>query len=304
MQPKHSQMELGEYNKLHILRFRSNGCYLGEYDGDPSEITDDVDPAENPFGEGVLLPQRYVKDTMKLGDELNVFLYTDSEDRIVATTEKPKILLHEFAPLYVKSVTAVGAFLDWGLQKDLFVPYAEQARKLEEGNTNVVFLYLDAETERLVGTTKIDNVVDNEDLIVEEKEEVKLLIYKETPLGFKAIINDENVGLLYRSELNRPVRIGEYHTGFIKKIREHNKIDLTLDIQGSEIIEPSAKSILVRLQADTGFLPFNDKSDPDDIRAEFKMSKKTFKKAIGSLYKSKHIEIKDDGIHLIVEDIL
>ncbi len=297
-------MELGEYNKLHILRFRSNGCYLGKYEGDPSEITDDVDPSENPFGEGVLLPQRYVKDTMKLGDELTVFIYTDSEDRIVATTEKPKILLHEFAPLRVKSVTAVGAFMDWGLQKDLFVPYAEQAKKLEEGNTNVIFLYLDAETERLVGTTKIDNVLDNEELIVEEKEEVKLLIYKETPLGYKAIINDENVGLLYRTELNRQVRIGDYHTGYIKKIRELNKIDLTLDIQGSEIIEPSAKSILVRLQSDTGFLPFNDKSHPDDIRDEFNMSKKTFKKAIGSLYKAKHIEIKEDGIYLIVEDIL
>lgn len=297
-------MEQGEYNKLHILRFRSNGCYLGEYDGDPSEITDDVDPAENPFGEGVLLPQRYVKDSMKLGDELTVFLYTDSEDRIVATTEKPKILLHEFAPLRVKSVTPVGAFLDWGLQKDLFIPYAEQAKNLEEGNTNVVFLYLDAETERLVGTTKIDNVLDNEELIVEEKEEVKLLIYKETPLGYKAIINNENVGLLYRSELNRPVKIGDYHTGYIKKIREFNKIDLTLDIQGSEIIEPSAKSILIRLQADSGFLPFNDKSHPDHIREEFGMSKKTFKKAIGSLYKEKHIEIKEDGIYLLVEDIL
>ena len=187
-------MELGEFNKLHILRFRSNGCYLGEYDGDPSEITDDVDPAENPFGEGVLLPQRYVTESMKLGDELNVFLYTDSEDRMVATTERPNVQLHEFAPLKVKSVTAVGAFMDWGLQKDLFVPYAEQAKKLEVGNTNVVFLYLDAETERLVGTTKIDNVLDNEDIIVEEKQEVKLLVYKETPLGFKAIVNDENVG--------------------------------------------------------------------------------------------------------------
>ncbi|MGB0392000.1 MAG: CvfB family protein [Salibacteraceae bacterium] len=296
-------MELGEFNKLHILRFRSNGCYLGKWDGDPSEITDDVDPAENPFGEGVLLPQRYVKDDMKLGDEVNVFLYTDSEDRIVATTEKPKIILHEFAPLRVKSVTAVGAFLDWGLQKDLFVPYAEQAKRLEEGNTNVVFLYLDAETERLVGTTKIDNVLDNEELIVEEKQEVKILVYKETPLGFKAIINDENVGLLYRSELNQRVRIGEYYTAYVKKIREDNKIDLTLDIQGAEIIEPSAKALLIKIQAEHGFVPFNDKSNPEDIREYFKMSKKTFKKAVGSLYKDRLIEIKEDGIHLVVEDI-
>ena len=296
-------MELGEYNKLHILRFRSNGCYVGEYDGDPSEITDDVDPADNPFGEGVLLPQRYVKDSMKLGDELNLFLYTDSEDRIVATTEKPKILLHEFAPLLVKSVTPVGAFMDWGLQKDLFVPYAEQAKRLEEGQTNVVFLYLDAETERLVGTTKIENVVDNEELIVQEKDEVKLLVFKETPLGFKAIINDENVGLLYRTELNRPVKIGEYYKGYVKKIREDNKIDLTLDIQGSEIIEPSAKAILIKIQSENGFLPYNDKSDPEEIREFFKMSKKTFKKAIGSLYKQRFIDIKEDGLHLVMEDI-
>ena len=297
-------MELGEFNKLHILRFRSNGCYLGKYDGDPSEITDDVDPSENPFGEGVLLPQRYVKDSMKLGDELNVFVYTDSEDRIVATTEIPKVILHEFAPLLVKSVTAVGAFLDWGLQKDLFVPYAEQAKKLEEGNVNVVFLYLDAETERLVGTTKIDNVLDNEELIVEEKQEVKILVYKETPLGYKAIINDENVGLLYRSELNQRVRIGEYHTAYIKKIRPENKIDLTLDIQGSDIIEPSAKNLLVKIQSENGFVPFNDKSDPDAIRDYFKMSKKTFKKAVGYLYKEHLIEIKEDGLHLLVDDIL
>lgn len=296
-------MELGEFNKLHILRFRGNGCYLSKYDGDPSEIKDDIVTAENPFGEGVLLPQRYVKDDMKLGDELNVFLYTDSEDRIVATTEKPKVMLHEFAPLRVKSVTAVGAFMDWGLQKDLFVPYAEQAKKLEEGNTNVVFLYLDAETERLVGTTKIDNVLDNEELIVEEKEEVKILVYKETPLGYKAIINDENVGLLYRTELNQRVRIGEYYTAFIKKIREDNKIDLTLDIQGADIIEPSAKSLLIKIQAEHGFVPFNDKSDPDEIRDYFKMSKKTFKKAVGFLYKQKLIDIKDDGIHLVMEDI-
>ncbi|MFT4753279.1 MAG: putative RNA-binding protein (virulence factor B family) [Salibacteraceae bacterium] len=297
-------MELGEFNKLNILRFRSNGCYLGEYDGDPSEITDDVDPAEDPFGEGILLPQRYVKETMKLGDELTVFVYTDSEDRVVATTQKPKILLHEFAPLMVKSVTAVGAFLDWGLQKDLFVPYAEQAKKLEEGNMNVVFLYLDAETERLVGTTKIDNVVDNEELLVEEQQEVKILVYKETPLGYKAIINDENVGLLYRNELNQRVRIGEYYTAFVKKIREDNKIDLTLDIQGSEIIEPSAKALLIKIQAEHGFVPYNDKSDPEDIREYFKMSKKTFKKAVGSLYKDHLIEIKDDGLYLVVEDIL
>jgi predicted RNA-binding protein (virulence factor B family) len=296
-------MEIGEFNKLHILRFRSNGCYLGKYDGDPSEITDDVDPSENPFGEGVLMPQRYVTDTMKLGDEVNVFVYTDSEDRLVATTEHPKIVLHEFAPLRVKSVTAVGAFLDWGLKKDLFVPYAEQGKKLEEGNTNVVFLYLDGETQRLVGTTKIDNVLDNEELVVEEKQEVKLLIYKETPLGYKAIINDENVGLLYRTELNQRVRIGEYVKGYIKKIREDNKIDLTLDIQGSEIIEPSAKALFVKIQAENGFVPFNDKSDPDEIRDFFKMSKKTFKKAVGSLYKQHLIEIKDDGLHLIVEDI-
>lgn len=296
-------MELGEFNKLHIMRFRSNGCYLDKYEGDPSDIKDDEDPSENPFGEGVLLPQRYVKDSMNLGDEIEVFLYTDSEDRIVATTEKPKLLLHEFAPLKVKSVTAVGAFMDWGLQKDLFIPYAEQARKLEEGNTNVVFLYLDSETERLVGTTKIENVVDNEEIIVKEKEEVKILVYKETPLGFKAIINDENIGLLYRSELNQPVRIGEYYKGYVKKVRPDGKIDLTLDIQGADIIEPSAKALLIKIQSENGFVPFSDKSDPEEIREYFNMSKKTFKKAVGSLYKDRLIEIKEDGLHLVVEDI-
>lgn len=296
-------MELGELNKLHILRFRSNGCYLGEFDGDPADITDDVDPSEDPFGEGILLPQRYVKEGMSLGDELSVFVYTDSEDRIVATTERPKIMLHEFASLKVKSVTPVGAFLDWGLKKDLFVPYAEQAKKLEEENMAVVFLYLDEQTGRLVGTSKIDNVVDNENIVVEDGQEVKILVYKETPLGYKAIINDENVGLLYRTELNQRVKIGEYYTAYIKKVREDQKIDLTLDIQGVDIIEPSAKSLLVKIQAQGGSIPFNDKSDPEAIRTHFKMSKKTFKKAIGALYKQHLIEIKEDGIYLIMEDI-
>lgn len=294
-------MEIGEINKLEILRFRSNGCYLGEIGADNQDVP--LNEEEDHILPGVLLPNRYVTSEMKEGDVLDVFVYTDSEDRLVATTETPKILLHEFAPLTVKSVSHIGAFMDWGLQKDLFVPFAEQTHKLAEGNTNVVFLYLDGETDRLVGTIKVENVIDNEEIIVKEGEEVKLLIYKKTPLGFQAIINNENIGLLYESELTQPVHIGDYLTGYVKNIREDNKIDLNLNKTGVEIIEPSAQSILKKLQLEKGFLAFNDKSDPDEIREQFHMSKKTFKKAIGALYKSHLIEIKEDGIHLIIESL-
>lgn len=296
-------MELGEINTLRIIRFRSNGCYLGELDSVPESEIDTLEFTDSEPLPGVLLPNRYVTDHMKLGDEVDVFLYTDSEDRRVATTERPKILLHEFAPLEVKSVTSVGAFMDWGLSKDLFVPYSEQARRLEKGEVHVVFLYLDAETDRLVGTTKVDHVIDNEEIQVEEKEQVKLLVYGETPLGYKVIINDENIGLLYRSELNQPVQIGDYKTGYIKKIRPDGKIDVSLDIQGVEIIEPSAQKLLQKIQLEKGFVPFTDKSDPDEIRDYFQMSKKTFKKAVGHLYKNRLIDIQPDGLYLIVEEI-
>jgi hypothetical protein len=296
-------MELGEINTLRIIRFRSNGCYLGELDSVPESENDTIEFSESEALPGVLLPNRYVTERMQLGDEIDVFLYTDSEDRRVATTERPKILLHEFAPLEVKSVTAVGAFMDWGLTKDLFVPYSEQARRLEKGEVHVVFLYLDSETDRLVGTTKVDHVIDNEEILVEEKDQVKLLVYGETPLGYKVIINDENIGLLYRSELNQPVKIGDFKTGYIKKIRPDGKIDVSLDIQGVEIIEPSAQKLLQKIQLEKGFVPFTDKSDPDDIRDYFQMSKKTFKKAVGHLYKSRLIDIKPDGLHLIVDEI-
>jgi predicted RNA-binding protein (virulence factor B family) len=296
-------MELGEINTLRIIRFRSNGCYLGELDSVPESEIDTLEFTDSEPLPGVLLPNRYVTDHMKLGDEVDVFLYTDSEDRRVATTERPKILLHEFAPLEVKSVTSVGAFMDWGLSKDLFVPYSEQARRLEKGEVHVVFLYLDAETDRLVGTTKVDHVIDNEEIQVEEKEQVKLLVYGETPIGYKVIINDENIGLLYRSELNQPVQIGDYKTGYIKKIRPDGKIDVSLDIQGVEIIEPSAQKLLQKIQLEKGFVPFTDKSDPDEIRDYFQMSKKTFKKAVGHLYKNRLIDIQPDGLYLIVEEI-
>jgi len=296
-------MELGEINTLRIIRFRSNGCYLGELDSVPESEIDTLEFTDSEPLPGVLLPNRYVTDHMKLGDEVDVFLYTDSEDRRVATTERPKILLHEFAPLEVKSVTSVGAFMDWGLSKDLFVPYSEQARRLEKGEVHVVFLYLDAETDRLVGTTKVDHVIDNEEIQIEEKDQVKLLVYGETPLGYKVIINDENIGLLYRSELNQPVQIGDYKTGYIKKIRPDGKIDVSLDIQGVEIIEPSAQKLLQKIQLEKGFVPFTDKSDPDEIRDYFQMSKKTFKKAVGHLYKNRLIDIQPDGLYLTVEEI-
>jgi predicted RNA-binding protein (virulence factor B family) len=284
-------INLGEYNTLEVLRFKSNGCYLGPIDSE-EPINHDED--------GILLPGKYIPEGLSVGDHIEVFVSNDSEDRWVATTETPQITLHEFAFLEVKSVTKYGAFMEWGLPKDLVIPFAEQGKKLEVGDWAVIFMYIDEETERLVGTAKINNVVDNEDIIVKEQDEVELMIFQETELGYKAIINDENVGLIYKSDLIDQLAVGDKLKGYVKKIREDNKIDLATQIQGVGIIEPSAQLVLDKLQSAEGqFLPFNDKADPSEIRFYFKMSKKTFKKAIGNLYKQRKIEITDTGIKLI-----
>lgn len=284
-------IQLGEYNTLEVLRFKSNGCYLG-----PIESEEEVNPKED----GILLPGKYIPEGLAVGDHIKVFVSNDSEDRWVATTETPLVTLNEFALLEVKSVTKYGAFMEWGLPKDLFIPFAEQGKKLEVGDLAVIFMYIDNETERLVGTAKINNVVDNEDLIVEEQQEVDLIVYQETELGYKAIINDENVGLIYKSDLIDQLAVGDRIKGYVKKIREDKKIDLATQIQGVGIIEPSAQYILDQLKSVEGhYLEFNDKSDPNEIRFYFKMSKKTFKKAIGSLYKQRLIRITDTGIQMI-----
>lgn len=275
-------IEIGVYNKLLILRETSVGLYLG--DGE---------------GEDVLLPNKYCpeKGTYEFGDELEVFVYLDYAERKVATNLEPKIKLHEFALLEVASVQDVGAFMDWGLEKQLLVPFGEQRQRMEEGRWYIVYLDLDVETERLYATNRLNNILQNEIMDLRETEKVDLLVMKQTDLGYTVIVNNEHTGLVYDSDTDRELRVGERMDGYVKRIRPDNKLDISLRPMGyANTNDEYEEAIMDSLDFADGFLPYNDKSDPDDIRAQFDMSKKSFKKAIGGLYKKRMISIDKDGI--------
>lgn len=274
----------GKYNDLEILRDTTVGLFLGDDEGE----------------EDVLLPRKYCPETFEIGDRLNVFVYRDSEDRKIATNLIPKILLHQFAVLKVNAVSNMGAFLDWGLEKDLLVPFSEQKNKLEEGRSYVVYLELDEVTDRLFASAKIDKYLENEFLRVEQGEEVELLVYSRSDLGYSVIVNGVHKGLIYATEVFKPMPIGTYTSGFVKLIRPDNKLDITLQIGGYEnTIEPNTDQILNKLEMNQGVLPYGDKSSPESIYKEFGMSKKAFKKAIGNLYKDRKIEIDEEEIRLV-----
>lgn len=274
-------IEIGKYNTLKIARDTQIGLYL----------TDGKDD--------ILLPNKYLPREFEIGDELIVFVYLDQEERPVATTLEPYIYLNEFAMLRVNFINKFGAFLDMGLEKDLFVPFREQAREMEKGKRYLVFMYLDEKSNRLVGTSKINQFLSNDELTVNKGDEVDLIISHITDMGINVIINEQHKGLLYKDEVYEDVRTGDRMTGFIKNIRPDKKIDVTLQQQGFAGVEPNAEKILDELRASRGFLRLNDDSHPEDIKTVLKMSKKTFKKAIGTLYKQKLIDIKEDGIYLV-----
>ncbi|WP_140486000.1 S1 RNA-binding domain-containing protein [Flavobacterium sp. GSA192] len=283
-------LKIGKYNSLTILRDTKVGLFLGNPEQDPEGIHD------------VLLPNKYVPNEFEIGEELIVFVYLDHEQRPVATTLEPYILLNEFALLRVNYTNQVGAFMDWGMEKDILVPFKEQARPMEKGKRYLVYLYMDEKTNRLVASSKTNQFLNNETLTVEKGEEVELIVSHITEIGINVIINEKHKGLLYKDEVyDDSIRTGDRMRGFIKNIRPDNKIDVSLQKQGYESIEPNAEKILDELRASRGFLRLNDNSHPEDIKTVLKMSKKTFKKAIGSLYKEKLIEIKEDGIYLVKE---
>ncbi|MHC0445116.1 CvfB family protein [Flavobacterium sp. 3-218] len=283
-------LEIGKYNTLTILRDTKVGLFLGDPENDPDGIHD------------VLLPNKYVPKVFEIGEELIVFVYLDHEQRPVATTLVPYILLNEFALLRVNYINNVGAFMDWGMEKDILVPFKEQARPMEKGKRYLVYLYLDKQTNRLVASSKTNQFLSNDNLTVEKGEEVDLIVSHITDMGINVIINEQHKGLLYKDEVyDDAIRTGDRMRGYIKTIRPDNKIDVALQAQGFESIEPNAEKILSELRASRGFLRLNDDSHPEDIKTVLKMSKKSFKKAIGSLYKEKLIEIKDDGIYLVKE---
>ncbi|MFT5237760.1 MAG: putative RNA-binding protein (virulence factor B family) [Flavobacteriaceae bacterium] len=278
-------IKLGEYNTLTILRDTDPGLYLG-------------DDEENV----VLLPHKYKPDTFEIDDEIEVYVYLDNEERPIATTLDPFVTLNSFSYLYCSDVTDYGAFMDWGLEKQLFVPFKEQARPMKAGNWYIVYMYLDELTNRLVGSSKTNRFVDNDTLTVEAFEEVNILVTHLTEKGANVIINGIHKGLVYIDDIFEDIRTGDRMKAYIKKIREDNKIDVVLQTPGYRSIEPNANFILEELTAAGGFLPLHDKSDPDAIKNELGMSKKSFKKAIGTLYRDKQIILKDGGIELAVEE--
>lgn len=280
-------IEIGKYNTLQILRDTKVGLFLGNPETDPEGVHD------------ILLPNKYVPREFEIGDEMTVFVYLDHEERPVATTLEPYIFLNEFALLRVNYINQVGAFLDWGMEKDILVPFKEQARPMEKGKRYLVYLYMDEKTNRLVASSKLNQFLSNDAISVEVGEEVDLIVSHITDLGINVIINEKHKGLLYKNEVFDDLRTGDRIVGFIKAIRPDGKIDVSVRQQGYESIEPSSQVILDELKASKGFLRLNDDSHPEDIKTVLKMSKKTFKKAIGMLYKQKLIDIKDDGIYLL-----
>lgn len=274
-------LHLGIKNTLRILRGTGVGMFLGDDEGND-----------------VLLPKKYVPENAIVGDDIEVFIYRDSEDRIIATNLEPKIQLNQFACLQVKSVTAIGAFLDWGLEKDLFVPFREQNKKMEEGRWYAVYLYLDEDTDRLVASCKVNRYFEKENIDLQIGQEVDLLIFEETDLGLNAIINNKYKGLIYENEIFQRIKIGTRTKGFVKNIRDDKRIDLSLQKQGYANVEPNAERILEKLKANNGFLDVTDKSDANYVMYQLEMSKKTFKKAVGALYRQKTIRIEEDGIYL------
>ena len=277
-------LHIGQHNTLTILRDTKVGLFLGN----GNEIDD------------VLLPNKYVPKVFEIGEEITVFIYLDHEERPVATTLVPYIFLNEFALLRVNYTNQIGAFMDWGMEKDILVPFKEQARPMEKGKRYLVYLYLDEKTNRLVASSKTNQFLDNETITVENGEEVDLIISHITEIGINVIINQKHKGLVYNDEVyDDRIRTGDKLTGYIKNVRDDGKIDVSLQKLGYQNIEPNAENILDELRASKGFLKLNDNSSPDDIKTVLKMSKKTFKKAVGLLYKEKLIEIKEDGIYLV-----
>lgn len=280
---KYAVIEVGKHQELIILRGVSVGLFLG--DG---------------AGEEVLLPDKYCPVKYELGAKMRVFVYRDHEERKVAVTTEPKILLHQFALLKVTDVSSVGAFMDWGMEKELFVPFKEQRRKLEPGRWYVVYLNLDKETDRLYASNRLDNFLDNDALTVEEGDEVDLLVAQKTELGFNVIVNNRHKGLVFDNEIFKPLNIGDRLKGFVKRIREDNKLDISIQPIGyRNAIDPNTELIYKRLVANNGHLAITDQSTPEEIYERFGISKKAFKKALGALYKQEKIELLPKGIKLI-----
>lgn len=277
-------IELGKFNRLKVVKQVDFGMYLD----------DDIE------GE-ILLPKRYVPQDCKVGDELDVFIYLDNEERLVATTQQPLVQVGQFACLEVAWVNQYGAFLNWGLMKDLFVPFSEQKMKMQVGKRYVVHVHLDEESFRIVASAKVDRYLSKEKADYVPGQEVEVLIWQKTDLGFKAIIENRFGGLLYDSEIFQPLHTGMRLKAYVKQVRDDGKIDLMLQKPGAGKVDDFAKTLLEHIRSNGGRTPLNDKTPAEEIYAMFGVSKKTFKKAVGDLYKKRLVVLQDDGIALAKE---
>ena len=277
-------VKLGDYNKLTITRFVESGAYL-----------------DGGNGFEILMPRRYTKPEMHPGDEVEVFVYLDQANKPVATTEVPLAKVGEFACLTVNWLNQHGAFLDWGLLKDLFVPFSEQRGKMEIGRRYVVYIYIDELTGRIAGTSRLARHITNDSSSLKPHQEVDVLVYKHTDLGYKVIVLGPNCeGMIYSNELFQTIGYGDRLKAFVKHVRPDGKVDLVLQEGGRQHVEDFSVVLLRSLQERANhFVALNDKSDPQDIYDVFGVSKKTYKRAVGALYKERLIEITDDGIRLV-----
>ncbi|ACE82776.1 CvfB family protein [Cellvibrio japonicus] len=275
-------LRIGQQNRLTIIKKTDFGIFL---DG-------------GKFG-NILLPKRYVTETMLIGDSLDVFLYYDSDDCLIATTLTPKVMVGECALLDVKEVNSIGAFLDWGLPKDLLVPYGEQHKPMEAGHRYVVYVYLDAHTGRITASSKLSRHLEERASGFKPGQAVNLLICGRSDMGYKAVVNHTHLGLVFRDEALRTLTYGEQLTGYIKSIRADRKIDLSLQARGKDAKDSLAEKILADLQRRGGTSYLTDKSEPDDIYKAFQVSKGNYKNALSLLYKQRKILIEKDKITLV-----
>jgi predicted RNA-binding protein (virulence factor B family) len=272
---------LGKYNQLEVVKEVDFGVYLDG--GDDGEI---------------LLPSRYVPEGCKPGDVLNVFIYLDNEERLIATTLQPKVQVGEFACLEVAWINEYGAFLDWGLMKDLFVPFREQKMKMQKGRSYVVHAHVDEESYRIMASAKVERYLSKEKPDYQPGQEVEIMIWQRTDLGYKAIVENQYSGLIYQGEIFKSLEPGMKLTAYIRQVREDGKIDLTLQKDGQKKVEDFSEVLLQFIKDQGGHTSLNDKSAAEDIYEAFGVSKKTFKKAVGDLYKKRLIVLEEGGIRL------
>ncbi len=277
-----ANIQLGKFNRLQVLRSNEYGLDLGFNDHDT-----------------VLLPNRYVEKSMLEGDWIEVFVYLDSEDRLTATTENPYTQVGEFAFLKCLEINRIGAFMDWGLPKDLLVPFGQQFKELQVGRNYLVYLYIDNASQRLVATTKLDRHLDKEPASFSKGQEVRAIVRRKTDLGYLCIINNSHSAMIFKDQTVKHLKIGTELNAYIRQVRSDGKISLSLHKGAIQAKNSLAEMLLEELKSNRGFLPLNDKSKPEDIYQKFQVSKAVFKRTLGQLYRERTIEIRSDGIYLV-----